>query len=281
VNSSSNGMGLLLTHWRLRVIHTDKKDDETLEDIEEELTKEEKEAEMEDEAENKELDKEGFIDGTGTKDTGDEDDQQTIVPESDGGMHDMQDMTMEPHEIPSEVDRKKVWTGEGEGMGMDMDMDMDMEMGDDDINNEPPPVPSPTHQNAPVQPAPSSNHIFSACSGLSCPLVNAYQDHPLPVLVVLALVPLFLLCCLRKYCCRSKSAGDARGAYRAVAARYGDMAYDNTFSDTLSDDEDDDFHNGNGDIEDDSWGRSGKRSLQMSNLGRKRNDGLSLEEMNG
>ena len=68
-----------------------------------------------------------------------------------------------------------------------------------------------------------------------------------------------------------------------MAARYGDMGYDNTFSDTLSDDEDDDdFFNGHGDVEqDDSWGRSGKRTLEMSSLGYERNGGLSLEEMNG
>jgi hypothetical protein len=59
------------------------------------------------------------------------------------------------------------------------------------------------------------------------------------------------------------------------------MGYDNTFSDTMSDDEDDDFLNGKGDVEDHSWGRSGKRTLEMSSLGYERNGGLSLAEMNG
>ncbi|CAJ1965769.1 unnamed protein product [Cylindrotheca closterium] len=44
---------------------------------------------------------------------------------------------------------------------------------------------------------------------------------------------LLLLCICRKCCCRSSRA-DERGQYRQVAAQYGDMKYDNTFSDDYS-----------------------------------------------
>ena len=60
-----------------------------------------------------------------------------------------------------------------------------------------------------------------------------------------------------------------------MAAQYGNMGYDNTFSEVYSDDEDD------MDLEDDSWGKSDRRTLEMSNLGNGHDDKLSMSEMNG
>ena len=299
---------------------------ETLEQIEVELEQDEVEAEIEDAAENQELDMEGFIDGTANKDLSDLEDEQQIIVEIEGGDAATEEtamptppsqmitapppetasptslatdpppatasptnapMTIPPLETasptihpppPSKVDKTKVWTGEG--------------VGNDDST---PPAPSPpTSWNAPPPLSPSPPAVVSSsCPGnVWCPLQHFYQDNhtnPLLVLGVFAFVPLFLLCCCRWYCIRRSNARrDERGDYRAVAARYGDMRYDNTFSDTMSDDgdyddyDDDDFFNGHGDVEqDDSWGRSGKRTLEMSNLGDERNGGLSLEEMNG
>ena len=93
-------------------------------------------------------------------------------------------------------------------------------------------------------------------------------------------IPLIYLACCRK----RSSANDSRGEYRAVAAQYGDINYgDNAFSDDFSDDElsvDDDIE--------ESWGKSGKRVLEMGSFSGAANgngtngiDQLSLEEMNG
>ena len=136
-----------------------------------------------------------------------------------------------------------------------------------------PPVSSPTFH--PLEPAATVD-----CTGLVGQLQCGYEGHPLATYAMIAFVPLLLICCMRKYC-RPKSALDTRGQYRAVAAQYGNMGYDNTFSDTFSDDEDDDFVNGNGDIEDDSWGKSGKRTLELPSLRKEQNGGLTLAEMNG
>ena len=289
---------------------------ETLEQIEEELQQDELEAEMEDAAENQELDLEGFIDGTADKDLSDLEDQQQILVESvapttpemipvPSGTASPTSLvplpppvTASPTNSPvmvapletarpthppappsSKADKNKLWTGEG--------------VGNDDDSLPSPPSSSPpasSSWNAPssASSSPPPSVASSACQGMVwCPLQHFTQDNhmnPYLVLGVLAFVPLFLLCCCRWYCLRRSNARrDERGDYRAVAARYGDMGYDNTFSDTLSDDEDDDdFFNGHGDVEqDDSWGRSGKRTLEMSSLGYERNGGLSLEEMNG
>ena len=98
---------------------------------------------------------------------------------------------------------------------------------------------------------------------------------PLAAYLILLALPLLLICCCWRFCCRSKSATDTKGEYRAVAAQYGNMGYDNTFSEVYSDDEDD------MDLEDDSWGKSGRRTLEMSNLGNGNDDKLSMSEMNG
>lgn len=183
---------------------------------------------------------------------------------------------------PPPIDRTKVWTGEGADSGV-KERDDDDDDSQQNEEHEEPPVPSPTTWNLPVA-APTPTAVVTECNpalGIPCSVQETYQNNPLVVLALLAFLPLFLLCCCRRYCCRSKSAEDTRGEYRAVAARYGDMTFDNTFSDTLSDEEDDDFENGYGDIEDDSWGQSGKRTLEMSSLGNERDGGLSLEEMNG
>lgn len=92
---------------------------------------------------------------------------------------------------------------------------------------------------------------------------------------ILIFMPLLLICCCWRYCCKGRSEKDTRGEYRTVAAQYGNMGYDNTFSEVYSDDED------NGDLEDDSWGKSGRRTLEMSNLGNGHDEKLSMSEMNG
>eukprot|EP00934_Nitzschia_sp_Nitz4_P007644 Nitzschia sp. Nitz4//scaffold173_size47512//28076//29991//NITZ4_007161-RA/size47512-snap-gene-0.5-mRNA-1//1//CDS//3329538811//7634//frame0 len=102
-----------------------------------------------------------------------------------------------------------------------------------------------------------------SCVGFMC----SSRGHVLPILGLLALVPLFMIYCWRRYC---SAKVDTRGEYRAVAAQYGDV-----FSDDISDDEAD-F----GDVED-SWGKSGKRTLELSSISQERNGGLSLAEMNG
>jgi hypothetical protein len=113
---------------------------------------------------------------------------------------------------------------------------------------------------------------------LSCQI----EESPLAVYSILAILPLLLICVCRRYCCGGDKANDERGQYREVAAQYGDVNFDNTFSDAYSDDGsavDDD-----GDVEE-SWGKSGKRVLEMGTIrngnGAERNGGLSLEEMNG
>ena len=194
-----------------------------------------------------------------------------------------------PHPTPT-VD----WTGEGGGIG----------------EGEEPTAPTPTSVPVPTTPlsqpttapvAPVSAPVFAPiatpsspssewewtptttttetieCSGIVGTMECQYKQHEMIIMAVLAFVPVLVICLLRKCCC--KPSKDTRGEYRAVAAQYGD--YDNTFSDDYSDEEDDDFVNGNGDIEDDSWGKSGKRTIEMSNLGHEQNGGLSLEEMNG
>lgn len=133
----------------------------------------------------------------------------------------------------------------------------------------PPPVMEPT-----PAPAPPSTPALPTAEEYSGKL-TLFHLHPMASFSSLALLPLLLICCWRRYCSKT----DARGEYRAVAAQYGDINFDNTFSDTYSDDEDEDGF-GNGDVED-SWGKSGRRTLEMSSIGKERNGGLSLEEMNG
>jgi hypothetical protein len=83
----------------------------------------------------------------------------------------------------------------------------------------------------------------------------------------LAILPLLLICLCRRYCCGGDKGNDNIGQYREVAAQYGDVNFDNTFSDAYSDDgsagdDDDDDDDGGGDVEE-SWGKSGKQVLEM------------------
>jgi hypothetical protein len=106
---------------------------------------------------------------------------------------------------------------------------------------------------------------------------------------VIVLLPLLLVICGYRWCCRSgPKSNDARGEYRTIAATYGDASFgDNAFSEDYSDDDDgeeDHFDN----EYDDSWATttsSGgtKRVLEMGNLGRQygRQDRPSLRETNG
>jgi hypothetical protein len=94
------------------------------------------------------------------------------------------------------------------------------------------------------------------------------NENPLAVYSILAILPLLLICLCRRYCCGGDKGNDNRGQYREVAAQYGDVNFDNTFSDAYSDDgsagddDDDDDDDGGGDVEE-SWGKSGKQVLEM------------------
>lgn len=272
---------------------------ETLEQIEEELQLDEQEAEAIDAAEDQELDEEGFEDGTDPivnddesepkidmSDTLDEDDIKEDLEDWEDieawkeatEEHDKEyfaewekEHSGEPKEETGISDQTATkvydnpgWTGEGG------------EKNDDDDNVVPAPVSTPTATeggwSSPVS-APTFHPLGPGetildCSGIVGQMHCGYAEYPLAVFAILAFVPMILLCCLRKYC-RDKS-NDTRGEYRAVAAQYGNMGYDNTFSDAYSDDEDDDFVNGDGDVEDDSWGKSGKRSLEMAGMGKQK-----------
>jgi hypothetical protein len=143
----------------------------------------------------------------------------------------------------------------------------------------PSPVPSPF--SPPTSSSGSWNKPTISPPSPSIADKTSSSQHSLGFYAGASLIPILLLFCLGRYVCRPKRPGDTRGEYRAVAARYGDMGYDNTFSDAMSDDEDDDFMDGHGDIEDDSWGKAGKRTLELPKFKKERNGGLSLKEMNG
>jgi hypothetical protein len=112
---------------------------------------------------------------------------------------------------------------------------------------------------------------------LDCDLMCQTKEHPYVVYTLLAFVPLLLILCCRRYCCADKFK-DSRGRYSTIAAQYGDMSYDNTFSDDYSAEGGSD----DGDDLEESWGKSGgKRVLEMTNISERNNGDLSLEEMNG
>jgi hypothetical protein len=106
------------------------------------------------------------------------------------------------------------------------------------------------------------------------------KKHPYVIYMFLAFAPLLLLWCCRRYCCGDKNK-DSRGRYSTIVAQYGDMSYDNTFSDDYS--AEGGSFDGD-DLEESSWGKSNrKRVLEMTNISdsEQHNGGLSLEEMNG
>lgn len=239
---------------------------EEVAEIEKELQEEELEAEVQEAAEEEELLAEGYVDGT----------------EPLGGTDDEFDQKIEP--LEEEVDV------EGEEGVEETEGSSSVPQPEEGIAT---PVPTLSPTSAPTQspvqapalpkkkvgwnePAPvftvPPGTFQDSCSGLSGRIGCQFHDHTLGTLIFLAFAPLVLICLCRRYCC-SKPV-DTRGEYRAVAAQYGDMTFDDAFADTYSDDEQDD-------LEDDSWGKAGRSALEMSTLGKEVNGGLSLEEMNG
>jgi hypothetical protein len=134
-------------------------------------------------------------------------------------------------------------------------------------------TPSPKHSHSiPSRPSDGCDIKNTTLDVLTCDM----KEHPYIFYGSFALFSFVLVCCLRRIC---KVGNDSRGEYRAVAAQYGDMRFDNTFSDDYSTDgslslgEDEDIE--------ESWSKSGKRALEMGSLGSDKNDGLTLEELNG
>jgi hypothetical protein len=97
------------------------------------------------------------------------------------------------------------------------------------------------------------------------------------------------LCCYRR--CREAANRDvaARGEYRAVAAQYEEMLFDN-FNDDYSagaDDRSAGSLSENGDVvngHDDDWASAPRKGIELTSIRRQEvssNGGLTLEEMNG
>jgi hypothetical protein len=153
--------------------------------------------------------------------------------------------------------------------------------------------------------APANNkhqHFSMECVDASPFSVGCqFHQHPYMCFGFFFLVlPCLIIVLLRRRLQQGRD--DSRGEYRTVAEG---MRFDNTFSDDYSADGEDDFsdlngntgsnngngNNGNGDVEE-SWSKSGKRVIEMGNMGGKSasksgsssspsEDELSLEEMNG
>jgi hypothetical protein len=281
--------------------------EKTLEDLENELEQDEKEAEDEEQEIEDELDSEGYTDGTDPMND-DEDEEgmewnntaidadataqeldeleaatgKNITTTGEAGTTESIESTNGDQPIegettssPGEAQEQSGWTGEG-----------------DDLNQVPVPTehqvaaptpttidewngPAPTFTFPPAMETKSCSDLATISDQIQC----RFEEYPFVFYAVLAFVPLLLICCCRRYCCRPGK--ESRGEYRAVAAQYGDMSFDNTFSDNYSDDGMSDDDNGMEDVEE-SWGKSGKRVLEMGTIKKgEPNGGLSLEEMNG
>lgn len=269
--------------------------EETFEDLENELEQEEIKAEDEEQKIEEELNNEGYTDGTDPMDDEGEEGMEwnNTAIDADATAQELDESvaatgknitttgeagiveSIETTSTPGEDQEHSGWTGEG-----------------DDLNQVPVPTehqvaaPTPTTTNEWNGPTPTFTFPpameTKACSDLatiSDQIQCRFEEYPFVFYAVLAFVPLLLICCCRRYCCRPSK--ESRGEYRAVAAQYGDMSFDNTFSDNYSDDGMSDDDNGMEDVEE-SWGKSGKRVLEMGTIKKgESNGGLSLEEMNG
>ena len=107
--------------------------------------------------------------------------------------------------------------------------------------------------------------------------------HPFPFYSSLVSIVLVFVCLSRYICCRRIGKGrshDPRGEYRSVASQFGRNGFDNAFSDELSNESDDGGYMD--DMEDDSWGNSGQKVLELGSFrSTEQNGGLTLAEMNG
>lgn len=128
----------------------------------------------------------------------------------------------------------------------------------------PPPTRHPTRPSVlpprPTHPAKSTKP--KQCSGIVCRVSQTASSHPITITL---LVVLLILWCYIKLC---RSRPDTHGNYRRVAAHYNDDVFGDDYSAGEMDDDDGD-----------DWKRT--RSIEMKDIGREEDGGLTLEEMNG
>ena len=130
--------------------------------------------------------------------------------------------------------------------------------------------------------------VITTCSGvnfLACKMKGDIHAHPIGFAFIMSVL---LLCCYRR--CREAANRDvaARGEYRAVAAQYEEMLFDN-FNDDYSagaDDRSAGSLSENGDVNghDDDWASAPRKGIELTSIRRQEvssNGGLTLEEMNG
>ena len=132
--------------------------------------------------------------------------------------------------------------------------------------------------------------IVHHCTGvnyLSCKVKAGIHSHPVAYGVSMVLI--FLLCYRRCRAAAASREGALRGEYRAVAAQYEEMLFDN-FNDEYSAGADDrsvvsnysDDDCGGGLSEEDDWSSGPRRGIELTSMHRPEvNGGLTLEEMNG
>jgi hypothetical protein len=115
------------------------------------------------------------------------------------------------------------------------------------------------------------------CSTVSCRLGATMGSHV--ILSSLLLTAFAVLCYWRlRIRCSLRRGRLDQGEYRMVAAQYVDSAFDESLSDG-GDDEDGSYDD---DIKDDGgWSTREKKSIEMHEIDREANGGLTLEEMNG
>lgn len=126
--------------------------------------------------------------------------------------------------------------------------------------------------------------VIVHCKFLVCKLKIAIHSHPIGFGVVMVLL---VLLCLRR--CRTVTNRDnaTRGEYRAVAAQYEEMLFDN-FNDDYSAGADDQsvtsyFSDENNDHADqDDWSSGPRKGIELTSIRQQEvNGGLTLAEMNG
>ena len=125
--------------------------------------------------------------------------------------------------------------------------------------------------------------VIVRCKYLSCKMKIAIHSHPVGFGVVMFLL---VLLCLRR--CRAAANRDnaTRGEYRAVAAQYEEMLFDN-FNDDYSAGADDQsvtsyFSDENDKADPDDWSSGPQKGIELTSIRRHEvNGGLTLAEMNG
>lgn len=136
---------------------------------------------------------------------------------------------------------------------------------------------SPTqHFRTPFPPAPpknpqsSSSPSSSYCSQRS----RLVCSHPIGLLLALMLG---ILLCVWRFRAHKRREDLARGEYRAVAAHITDNAFDNTFADDYSYNDDDDGDEYDSEEDEFGWSGGKRRVIEMKKLGDDEHSGLSME----